>query len=40
VNFKRGEDGVFWMSFEEFKEYYSDLSVAYYKDDFVFSNIL
>ena len=31
------EDGIFWMSFKEFQNKFSDIDVCKYRDDFKFN---
>ena len=33
VNFKKEDDGTFWMSFQDFMKYYNDVIIVYYKND-------
>lgn len=39
VGFVDEEDGIFWMSFEDWSMYFVDLVVCSYNDDHVFSSI-
>lgn len=39
VNFESADDGVFYMTWNDFLQYYSDLQICYYHDGYKYSAI-